>query len=529
MSAVLYSSSDRIGVITLNRPEARNAVDREMALGLEAAVDRLEDDPEVWVGVLCANTAEQARPVFCAGADLKVVRETGSAATLDTERGGFGGFVYRERAKPIVVAVDGLATAGGLEIVLAADVVVATTRSAFGLAEVRHNLIAAAGGLFRLPRAIGRAAAMDAILTGEPIDARRAFDLGLVSRLVEPGAALDEALRVAQQIVAAAPLAVRASRRVVLLAAHEHDDTLRQVSQGAVRRAARVGGRERRAARLRREAPAAVAGSLMPAPRYRRSDGATQRATIPTQREVEGASRRDRRHLGAGLRATRLPRHRHRGAVRGQRLRQGRLLLLHRVEGGAPRRDPRPGDGRGDARRRSRRRAGGSPSAQLAMLGDELLDVIHRYPDHVWVFLHEFPALTAERAEQFRTRRREYERRVEAVLQAGIDAGEFRDVDPWLTARAWLGMHNYTYLWLKAGGRVSARDVAKPFADIFLRGIAGVRRRTTACSDRHRRLEPEEPTEGAADHGGLLVGGDAAGTAWRSARRLPRNVPSACG
>ncbi len=116
--------------------------------------------------------------------------------------------------------------------------------------------------------------------------------------------------------------------------------------------------------------------------------------------------------------------------------------------------------------------AGGSPSEQLAMLGDELLDVIHRYPDHVWVFLHEFPALTDERAEQFRVRRREYERRVEAVLQAGIDSGEFRDVDPRLTAFAWLGMHNYTYLWLKAGGRVSARDVAKPFADIFIRGIA---------------------------------------------------------
>ena len=115
--------------------------------------------------------------------------------------------------------------------------------------------------------------------------------------------------------------------------------------------------------------------------------------------------------------------------------------------------------------------AGGSPSAQLQMLGTELLDVIHRYPDHVWVFLHEFPALTDERAEQFRTRRREYERRVEAVLRDGVDAGEFREVDPWLTARAWLGMHNYTYLWLKSGGSVSARDVAKPFADIFIRGI----------------------------------------------------------
>src|SRR5436190_7279071 len=115
---------------------------------------------------------------------------------------------------------------------------------------------------------------------------------------------------------------------------------------------------------------------------------------------------------------------------------------------------------------------GGSPSEQLERLGAELLDVIHRYPDHVWVFLHEFPALTDDRAEQFRVRRREYEHRVEAVLQEGIDSGEFRDVDPRLTALAWLGMHNYTYLWLKAGGRLSARDVAQPFAEIFIRGIA---------------------------------------------------------
>jgi len=117
--------------------------------------------------------------------------------------------------------------------------------------------------------------------------------------------------------------------------------------------------------------------------------------------------------------------------------------------------------------------AGGSPSDQLAMLGSELLDVIHRYPDHVWVFLHEFPALTGERASQFRERRGEYERRVEAVLQSGVESGEFRDLDSWLTARAWFGMHNYTYLWLRAGGRLSARDVAKPFADIFMHGIAG--------------------------------------------------------
>src|SRR2546426_9486124 len=116
--------------------------------------------------------------------------------------------------------------------------------------------------------------------------------------------------------------------------------------------------------------------------------------------------------------------------------------------------------------------AAGSPAAQLALLGDELIDVIYRYPDHVWVFLHEFPALTGERAEQFRVRRREYERRVEAVLRAGIESGEFREVDPRLTTLAWLGMHNYTYLWLKVDGRLSARDVAEQFGELFIRGIA---------------------------------------------------------
>ena len=116
-------------------------------------------------------------------------------------------------------------------------------------------------------------------------------------------------------------------------------------------------------------------------------------------------------------------------------------------------------------------KAGGTPSERLARLGDELLDVIHRYPDHVWVFLHEFPALTGARAERFRFRRQAYEQRVEQVLRDGVKAGEFRDIDPWLTARGWLGMHNYTYLWLKPGGRLSAKSVAQPFAEIFMRGI----------------------------------------------------------
>ena len=142
--------------------------------------------------------------------------------------------MYRERRKPIVVAVDGLATAGGCEIVLASDLVVATTRSSFGLAETKRNLVAAAGGLFRLPRAIGQAAAMEAILTGEPISAERAHALGLVSRLVEPGEAEGEAGRLAEQITQCAPLAVWESRAVVRAAASEDDETLKRMTDHAI-------------------------------------------------------------------------------------------------------------------------------------------------------------------------------------------------------------------------------------------------------------------------------------------------------
>jgi len=226
---VKYQVQGRVALITLNRPEARNAVNGDLANGLEAAIDQLEADPGLWVGIITANTQGQERPVFCAGADLKAIN-SGNAAGLNTKRGGFAGFVYRERTKPVIVAVDGLATAGGCEIVLAADLVVATTRSSFGLAEVKRNLIAGAGGLFRLPRAIGQAAAMEAILTGEPIPAARAYELGLISRLTEPGNAVEEAMALAGKITQAAPLAVWASRRVVLAAAYCDDETLKQMT-----------------------------------------------------------------------------------------------------------------------------------------------------------------------------------------------------------------------------------------------------------------------------------------------------------
>lgn len=226
---VNYEVQGRVALVTLNRPEARNAVNGDVAAGMEAAIDRFEADPDVWVGIIRANTEGQERPVFCAGADLKAIN-SGNAAGLNTARGGFAGFAYRQRTKPVIVAVDGLATAGGCEIVLAADLVVATTRSAFGLAEVKRNLIAGAGGLFRLPRAIGRSAAMEVILTGEPLPAERAYALGLVNRLVPPGEEVNEALMLANKICEAAPLAVWASRRVVLAAAYEDDETLKKMT-----------------------------------------------------------------------------------------------------------------------------------------------------------------------------------------------------------------------------------------------------------------------------------------------------------
>ena len=200
----------------------------------EAAIDRLEDDPDLWVGILAANTEGQERPVFCAGADLKAIN-SGEAAALSRPKGGFAGFVYRERKKPVIVAVDGLATAGGCEIVLAADVVVATTRSAFGLAEVKRNLIAGAGGLFRLPRALGQATAMAAILTGEPIPAERAYQLGMVSRLVEPGEALAEATKPRRADRRGAPRSrCWALAQVVLATWTEDVETLKKMTDAAM-------------------------------------------------------------------------------------------------------------------------------------------------------------------------------------------------------------------------------------------------------------------------------------------------------
>ena len=214
-----YEQRGRVAVLTINRPEARNAVNGDVASGIEDAIDRIEADDETWVAVLTG-----AGPVFSAGADLKAIA-TGQAAALNTKKGGFAGIARRERTKPIIAAVNGPALAGGCEIVLSCDMVVASTEARFGVPEVKRSLVAGAGGLFRLPRALPTAIAMELVLTGDPIDAQRAYDLGFVNQLVEPGQAVEAAVALAERICVNAPVAVRESRAVVLAGALADDET----------------------------------------------------------------------------------------------------------------------------------------------------------------------------------------------------------------------------------------------------------------------------------------------------------------
>lgn len=200
---VEHEIQGNVAVMRINRPEARNAVNGAVAEGIEAGIDELESNPELWVGVL-TGTAE----FFCAGADLKLIN-AGKAGEMITRKGGFAGIVTRERSKPIIVAVEGPALAGGLEIVLSCDLVVASRESRFGIPEVKRNLVAAAGGVFRLPRVLPKNVAVEMGITGDPISAQRAYELGLVNELSEPGSALDAALALAARISASAPLAVQ--------------------------------------------------------------------------------------------------------------------------------------------------------------------------------------------------------------------------------------------------------------------------------------------------------------------------------
>ena len=227
--AVEFERDGHVALITLNRPEARNAVNGEVATGIEQALDDYEADDSLWVAILSGRGT-----VFCAGADLKEIA-AGNVEKLRTERGGFAGLVQRSRTKPLIAAVNGAAVAGGLELVLACDLAIAAETAVFGLPEVKRSLVAAAGGVFRLPRAIGKSMAMEMILTGDTIDATRAVALGLINRAVDGESLLDEALALAGRIAAAAPLAVQTSRNVAERAFLDDDDTLWQASFDASR------------------------------------------------------------------------------------------------------------------------------------------------------------------------------------------------------------------------------------------------------------------------------------------------------
>ncbi|MXZ77158.1 MAG: crotonase/enoyl-CoA hydratase family protein [Acidimicrobiia bacterium] len=210
MSLVLYEAEGRIAVITMNRPESRNAMSPELSAALGEAFDRFDADDDLWVAILAGNGR-----VFCAGADLKALSE-GRAAGIITAEEGFGRFARRQRDKPVIAAVDRPAVAGGFELVLGCDLVVASTEAAFGLPEVKRSLVASEGGVTRLPRRIPPNIAMELALTGDTIDVHRAHALGLVNVICEPGQALAEAKMLAERIVANAPLAVRAIRHSVL-------------------------------------------------------------------------------------------------------------------------------------------------------------------------------------------------------------------------------------------------------------------------------------------------------------------------
>ena len=208
-SPVLFEVRGRVAIITLNRPARRNAVNAATSRALRAAIDRLEQDAELSVGILCG-----AGPVFCAGMDL-VAFTNGEAEEILFGPGHFAGLVSRERTRPLIAAVQGAALAGGFELALACDMIVAASGSQFGVPEAKRGLIAGAGGAFRLGQRLPPAIAREMVLTGNPISAEHALQLGLINRIVPTEKVLVEALTLAAQVAANAPLSLAHGLRLV--------------------------------------------------------------------------------------------------------------------------------------------------------------------------------------------------------------------------------------------------------------------------------------------------------------------------
>jgi enoyl-CoA hydratase len=226
---VLRERRGHVEILTINRPEARNAINGAVSKGLADAFDELAQDDDAWVAVL-TGSGDKA---FSAGMDLKAFA-AGEGAAVMNANGGFGGIARRSFPKPVIAAVNGSALAGGLEIMLSCDLVVAADHATFGIPEAKRGLIAGAGGLFRLPKRLPLAIALELALTGDPIDAERAYALGLVNRVVPRHELMEEALVLAERIAENAPLAVRYSKSVMLRAVDADEETGWKLTDEAV-------------------------------------------------------------------------------------------------------------------------------------------------------------------------------------------------------------------------------------------------------------------------------------------------------
>ena len=204
---VLVDVDSGVMIITINRPKAKNAINKAVAEGIAAAIDQLDADDNIRIGILTG-----ANNTFCAGMDLKAFL---SGETPFLAGRGFGGLVESPPKKPLIAAVEGYALAGGLELALTCDLVVAAEDAKFGIPEVKRGLVAAAGGLMRLPRQLPQRIAMELALTGDFMDAERAAALGLINHVVPAGEAMTGALALAAKIAANGPLAVKISKQVI--------------------------------------------------------------------------------------------------------------------------------------------------------------------------------------------------------------------------------------------------------------------------------------------------------------------------
>jgi enoyl-CoA hydratase len=209
---VTAEARGRVLVVVIDRPHKRNAIDADIAAGIDAALNRLDDDPELWVGVLTGTDS-----LFSAGTDLR------NGAGAGTERGGEYGLIRRRRIKPLIAAVEGVAFGGGFEIALACDVIVASTTARFALPETRRGVVATSGALFRVMRALPLHVAKELLITGAELDAERGHQLGLVNRVTAPGQALSGALQVADDICASSPVSVRATLAAIAAQLEEDD------------------------------------------------------------------------------------------------------------------------------------------------------------------------------------------------------------------------------------------------------------------------------------------------------------------